>query len=70
MIGTEISCTLKRNHVRISPTAISCGSGSGRRGRLNVELLQHLYRERVAAAAMSATARSCFVVSVGSRLME
>ena len=40
MIGTEISCTLKRNHVRINPAAISCGNVGP--GRLNAKLLQHL----------------------------
>jgi hypothetical protein len=34
---------LKRNHVRMSSTAISCGNGSGRAGRLDLELLEYLY---------------------------
>ncbi len=49
-IETDVSCTWNRNHVRMSPAAISCGSASpGRAGCLHIELLQHLDRQRVTA---------------------
>jgi hypothetical protein len=70
MMGAEISCTLKRNSRTNEPSRdiVWQRIGPSRPSCLNVELLQHLDRQRV--VARSATARSCFVVSLGSRLME